>query len=258
MVFQHETRIEMPSYQVRVNRALDLLTAGVSPFVERGLQAIYRENWIEAARSSFREDRGIAINRGESIRWDTHSLLTVMWDQWNNVFRLKLGHLERSLVSELREYRNRWAHQQQFSFEDAYRVLDSVERLLIAVGAAEAETLRMERRALMHDEVADEINETTKSLTSRRNFAETLAIYVVCAAALSYEVLKRFESGGWILATLIIVLFAFLTYKRLQPQPLSVGPHECPRCHRIIYSTLCPYCQPNKVENFMEPTPKVR
>lgn len=238
----------MPSAQDRINRAFDLLIQGVSPFVERELQASYRDNWQEAARSSFREDRGIAINKGETIRWDAHALLTVMWDQWNGVFRHKLGFLERSLVSELREYRNRWAHQTQFGFEDTYRILDNVERLLRAVGAVETETLCKERQTLMQEEVSEELNRTTKALLSRRNFAETLAVYVICAAALSYVTFQELGPPGWIVVVLIVILFAFLTYKRLQQQPLSLGPHECPRCHRIIYSTLCPYCQAGKLD----------
>lgn len=238
----------MPSPQSRINRSFDLLIQGLSPFVERELQACYRDNWQEAARSSFREDRGIAINKGETIRWDTHSLLTVMWDQWNGVFRHKLGFLERSLVSELREYRNRWAHQTQFGFEDIYRILDSVERLLKAVGAAEAETVRQERLALMREEVSEELNRTTKAMLARRNFGETLAVYIVCAAALSYTVITEWGSAGWVVAALIVILFSLLTYKRLQPQPLTLGPHECQSCHRIIYSTLCPYCHPAKID----------
>ena len=35
--------------------------------------------------------------------------------------------------SELREVRNRWAHQEQFSTDDAYRALDTIERLLAGV-----------------------------------------------------------------------------------------------------------------------------
>ncbi len=225
-----------------------MLIQGLSPFVERELQACYRGNWQEAARSSFREDRGIAINKGETIRWDTHSLLTVMWDQWNGVFRHKLGFLERSLVSELREYRNRWAHQTQFGFEDIYRILDSVERLLKAVGAAEAETVRQERLTLMREEVSEELNHTSKAMLARRNFGETLAVYIVCATALSYTVITEWGSPGWIVAMLIVILFSLLTYKRLQPQPLTLGPHECHACHRIIYSTLCPYCHPVKLD----------
>ena len=241
----------MPSSQDRIARSLDLLTVGLSPFVELELQAFYRDNWQEAARGSFREDRGVAINKGEQIRWDTHSLLTVMWDQWNSVFRTRLGHAERSLVSELREYRNRWAHQQQFSFEDTSRILDSVERLLTAVNVPEADLVRQERRTLMQEEVADELNRTTQALFNRRNFVETLVIYVVSGAAMAYMFFKL-GPYGWIVSVLIVCLFILLTYKRLQPQPLSLGPHECPRCHRIIYSTLCPYCQKGKGERFAD------
>ena len=46
-----------------------------------------------------------------------------------------LGRAERSLISELREIRNKWAHQKPFSSDDAYRALDSAARLLSAVVA---------------------------------------------------------------------------------------------------------------------------
>ena len=236
----------MPSSQDRITRALDLLTQGLAPFVERELQACYRDNWQDAARGSFREDRGVGMQKGEQVRWDTHSILTVMWDQWNGVFRHKLGHFERSLVSELREFRNRWAHQIQFGFEDTYRILDSVERLLTAVSAAEAELVRNERRTLIQEEVSEELNRTTKAILSRRNFAEILLVYATCCAALIAVTVQQWGSSlqVMIVSGLIFLLFALLTYKRLQPQPLSIGPHECMRCHRIIYSTVCPYCQP--------------
>ena len=38
-----------------------------------------------------------------------------MWESWNDVFRKTLGPAERSLVSELRDVRNKWAHQEPFS-----------------------------------------------------------------------------------------------------------------------------------------------
>jgi hypothetical protein len=66
-----------------------------------------------------------------------------------------------------------------------------VERLLKAVGAPEVETVRKERQTLIREEVSEEMNRATKAMMSRRNFAETLAIYVVCAAALSYEAINR-------------------------------------------------------------------
>ena len=61
-----------------------------------------------------------------------------MWDEWNQGFRNTLGHAERSLVSELRDVRNKWAHQKTFSTDDAYRAIDSIGRLLTAVSAEEA------------------------------------------------------------------------------------------------------------------------
>ncbi len=61
-----------------------------------------------------------------------------MGDAWNQVFSKVLGSSERTLVRELRDTRNRWAHNEQFSTDDAYRALDSVQRLLAAVSASEA------------------------------------------------------------------------------------------------------------------------
>jgi hypothetical protein len=57
---------------------------------------------------------------------------------WNLVFRKTLGQAERTLVSELRDVRNKWAHQKPFSSDDAYRALDSADRLLTAVSASQA------------------------------------------------------------------------------------------------------------------------
>ena len=65
-----------------------------------------------------------------------------MWEAWNDVFRRTLGHAERSLVSELRDVRNKWAHQEPFSSDDADRALDSAERLLTAVSAPQADEVR--------------------------------------------------------------------------------------------------------------------
>ena len=87
--------------------------------------------------------------------WDVAVLLRLMWEAWNDVFRKTLGQAERSLVSELRDVRNRWAHQEPFSGDDADRALDSAERLLTAVSAPQADDVRkvkMELRRTIFDE----------------------------------------------------------------------------------------------------------
>src|SRR6516164_10952455 len=78
-----------------------------------------------------------------------------MWNQWNNVFGRTLGNAGRSLVSELRDIRNRWAHREAFTSNDAYRALDSVSRLLSAVSAPQAgevEQMRMDLLRVQFDE----------------------------------------------------------------------------------------------------------
>ena len=71
------------------------------------------------------------------------------------MFGKTLGHTERSMVSELREVRNRWAHQEPFSSDDTYRALDSSARLLTSISAEEAaaiEKMKMELLRLRFDE----------------------------------------------------------------------------------------------------------
>jgi len=73
-----------------------------------------------------------------------------MWECWNDVFGKTLGRAERSVVSELMESRNKWAHQKPFSTDDAYRALDSMHRLLNSVGAGkEADEIETQKAELM-------------------------------------------------------------------------------------------------------------
>ena len=150
----------------RVGSAMDALKAGLVPFISREfinhhrgrspavLQQVLGESVVDAKR--------------HLAGLDVAGLLRVMWESWNEVYRDALGRAERSLVSELREVRNRWAHQEAFSSDDAYRALDSTHRLLTAVSAsetAEVESMKMELLRVRFDEQAR---------TQRRRSAGTL------------------------------------------------------------------------------------
>ncbi len=108
-----------------VGEALRLLAAGLGPYVSGKMQEA-----VDAGR--YVPDDAEAI--GE-IAGDIAVTLRVMAVGWNDVFRDVLGPAERSLVSEIREIRNRWAHQDAFDDDDLDRALDSIGRLLAAVGA---------------------------------------------------------------------------------------------------------------------------
>ena len=85
-------------------------------------------------------------------------LLKAMWDQWRPIFGKVLSQTERTLVSELRDVRNRWAHQESFSSDDAYRTIDSTHRLLQAVSAGKeaelADRLKQELLRVRFEEQA--------------------------------------------------------------------------------------------------------
>ncbi|MDQ3673741.1 MAG: Swt1 family HEPN domain-containing protein [Gemmatimonadota bacterium] len=139
----------------RVGKALDLLKDGLRPFVERELKQQDAQGWLAIVRQSVAETQVRMFADAQAPQWDAASLLAVMWNQWNTIFKRTLGQAERTLVSELRDMRNRWAHQNLFSGDDADRALDSAERLLSAVSAPQAEELRkmkMELRRLIFDE----------------------------------------------------------------------------------------------------------
>ncbi|RMD62695.1 MAG: ATP-binding protein, partial [Planctomycetota bacterium] len=140
------------SNQDRVGKAMRLLREGLAPFIEREFRALHQERAEEEARKYLGNDRAVA---GKSLReWDVAALLKLMWESWNAVFSRALGRAERSLVQELRDWRNKWAHQEPFSSDDADRALDSAARLLTAVSAPQADEvngMKHELRRLTFD-----------------------------------------------------------------------------------------------------------
>ena len=139
----------------RVGKAMELLKKGLQPFVEREMRAGHGDRWFEHARGAVSESQARKFGSEKRPRWDVATTLAVMWNQWNAVFREVLGQAERTLVSELRDARNKWAHQEPFSTDDAYRTLDSAARLLTAVSApeaAEVEKMKMELLRVRFDE----------------------------------------------------------------------------------------------------------
>ncbi len=234
----------MQTAHERVGKALDLLTTGLYPFVERELKAVYKDDWIDAARRSFREGRGQGMPKGDVIRWDAHAMLTVIWDQWNSVFRHKLEQPERSLISELREFRNRWAHQSEFDFDDTYRVLDSVQRILSAVSAPEAVQIAKEKRELLREQFTEDVNAAAQSREFHRDRWTVISLSLVCGIAIIVQIAKAdLGFNGIMLGIFVSMFFIYVIISRLRHREPTFGPHECQKCGKIIYSDPCPYCE---------------
>lgn len=109
-----------------------LLGEGLAQFVGRECTTEFGENWTTTVQRA--DTRG--AGRAKKVNpTDPQFLLKVMWDEWNTIFRKKLGRAERSFVSELQDTRNQWAHNESFTVERALRAMDTAKLLLESVGA---------------------------------------------------------------------------------------------------------------------------
>jgi hypothetical protein len=130
----------------RIDRGMTCLAAGLGPFVDTHMAAAFDgRDWVEAlaARGPSGHEPGHRYSRS-----DPRFLLRVVTEHWR-VFKDQLSRVEQGYATELRHAGNQWAHAEPFSAEDTHRSLDTMERLLTAVGAAEqAGQVRSLRRGL--------------------------------------------------------------------------------------------------------------
>lgn len=117
-----------------VFEGMELLPSALIPFVEKRLESALTGHWQVAVA----ERLGLRPNSRGEVGWDQQGLLKAMITYWHDAFRSVLGHAERSYVGELLEVRNRLSHNENFTYDDAERALDSMRRLMEAISAGEA------------------------------------------------------------------------------------------------------------------------
>ncbi|MHB8448967.1 MAG: Swt1 family HEPN domain-containing protein [Mycobacteriales bacterium] len=119
----------------RIGRGFELLAAGLGPFVDSTMSAATpgSADWAEMLAARDTAKHGSTKTYSKT---DPAVQLRVVTEEWR-VFKDLLSRVEQTFASELRDTRNRWAHNEAFNPDDTYRALDSMERLLTAVGAAE-------------------------------------------------------------------------------------------------------------------------
>ncbi|MEU6429670.1 Swt1 family HEPN domain-containing protein [Microbispora sp. NPDC046973] len=124
------------SHAQRVGKGFELLAEGLEPVVDRLMQAAAPagKDWLDliAAKEAAKHGGGMKLSKH-----DPQLQLKVITDH-KNVFHELIGHNGYRYASELREVRNAWAHNDKFTFYDADRALDTMERLLRVAGAVDA------------------------------------------------------------------------------------------------------------------------
>ena len=143
----------MTTARDRVRKALDYVRDGLRPFVEREMRSKLGSNWQDDARYRL----NLKTGRDGSANWDTQALLKAVGnDYWNDVFRNVLQPGDRNYAFELRDARNKHAHDEAFSNDDAYRIIDTAQRLLEAVHArAQAEECGKLKREIQQTMLAE-------------------------------------------------------------------------------------------------------
>jgi predicted AAA+ superfamily ATPase len=119
------------SNKERVGRALDLVAAGLSPWMVDLLTRKYGEAWQTQVRAAAGTQP-----RDFTDKVDDPSYLFWVFDrQWPTLFKSHASHEEKRCVSAMWDARKEWAHGGKFTDEQAERVLSDGEHLLRAIGA---------------------------------------------------------------------------------------------------------------------------
>lgn len=118
----------------RVGRGLDLLARGLRPFVDQQMGAASPgKDWVKLLET--RDE--LRTGRARQYSADNPRFLLRVLTEERRVFGDVLSRANLALASELREVGNGWAHEPAMTDDDAHRALDTMERLLTAVGASE-------------------------------------------------------------------------------------------------------------------------
>ncbi|OJV84872.1 DUF4011 domain-containing protein [Microbacterium sp. 70-16] len=135
-----------------IERALTSLGEGLAPVVAARFREVAPaiEDWTDIlAQKDSQAGRAFARYNARDISLILRAF-TESFGSLGYIFSSRIGRQAQNWASELRDVRNRWAHNEDFSVAEVYRALDSAEMLLVAVGAHEAaDTIREQKRTVL-------------------------------------------------------------------------------------------------------------
>ena len=148
-----------------VFEGMEILPDALIPFVEKRLESALTGHWQVATAERV---NGLKSDSNGNITWDQAALLNAMDRFWTDAFKTVLGRAERSIVNELVDIRNKLSHNETFTYDDADRALDSMRRLMQAIGAgAPAEQLGKMRDTILRTKFTELQRNEERRKTSR-------------------------------------------------------------------------------------------
>ena len=134
----------------RVGKALEQLGQAFGPYIDRRM-----------SKSSPTGGHWKATYSDVNVDQDASAQINVVLDNWQPCFGTNLRTTGRNLIGEVRDWRNKWAHNEPFSHDDAYRALDTIERLLTVIDAPEATEVGAAKSELMRQRLDAEAKKAT-------------------------------------------------------------------------------------------------
>src|SRR5215218_423343 len=145
----------------RIGKMFDLLAPALDNFIARAVASELPEGASWSALVAMKDEKK-GIEGKEYDRLDPQVQLRMLTENIPHTLKAgwypfddAIGRVGQGYSKELREARNDWAHNKSFSDDDAYRCLDTAERLLDTIGAPsvadEVKAIRLGLRRLTAD-----------------------------------------------------------------------------------------------------------
>ena len=152
-----------------VFEGMEVLPEALIPFVEKRLESTLTGHWQVRVAEKI---SGLRPPQNGQINWDQAALLNAMDRFWADAFKTVLGRAERSIVNELVDVRNKLSHNETFTYDDAERALDSMRRLMDAIGAGTtADQLSKMRDTILRTKFTELQRNEERRKTKKQNIA---------------------------------------------------------------------------------------
>lgn len=133
------------SYKERISRGLDSFAVGMWPVINDAMtrRSSMGGNWTETYP-------------GENLQTDASAQIGVILDNRAQIFRYVLSREEFSWLHEVRDWRNNISHGGQVGHADAFRALDTIERVLTRHAAEQAQQVLTMKENLLTEKAHDQ------------------------------------------------------------------------------------------------------
>ena len=133
------------SYKERISRSLDTFAEGMWPVINDAMtrRSPMGGNWTESYP-------------GENLPTDASAQIGVILDNRAQIFRYVLSREEFSWLHEVKDWRNKVAHGSQISHADAFRALDTIERVLTRHAADQAQQVLTMKENMLTEKAHDQ------------------------------------------------------------------------------------------------------